>query len=106
MACSEMASLSGSWSSATTIAPASASIRQTPVPIPPPPAPATTTVLPARPRRSSNTGHRYHAAMLKGRVVLVTGGSAGIGRDIALGLGGMGAAVAVVDGPIESQSDA
>jgi len=44
--------------------------------------------------------------MLKGRVVLVTGGSAGIGRDIALGLGGMGAAVTVVDGPIESHSDA
>lgn len=44
--------------------------------------------------------------MLTGRVVLVTGGSAGIGRDIALSLGGMGAAVSAVDGPIDSRSDA
>src|SRR5687768_14397652 len=101
-----MASLSGSRSMATTIAPSSASIRHTPVPIPPPPAPATTTVAPASPRRSSGMGHRYHARVLEGRAVVVTGGSSGIGRDIALGLSGMRAEVSVVDGPIDSRTDA
>jgi len=44
--------------------------------------------------------------MLAGRVVLVTGGRAGIGRGIALGLGDAGATVAVVDGPIASRGGA
>ena len=44
--------------------------------------------------------------MLTGRVVLVTGGATGIGRDIAAGLSRMGAEVPVVDGPMESRSEA
>ncbi len=44
--------------------------------------------------------------MLDGRVAVVTGGGAGLGRAIALGLVDAGAAVAVVDGPVGSRSDA
>jgi len=44
--------------------------------------------------------------MLDGRVVLVTGGGTGIGREISLGLGDLGAAVSTVDGPITSPADA
>jgi NAD(P)-dependent dehydrogenase (short-subunit alcohol dehydrogenase family) len=50
--------------------------------------------------------HRYHARVLAGRVVLVTGGGSGIGASLALGLGDAGATVAVVDGPIGSRDDA
>jgi 3-oxoacyl-[acyl-carrier protein] reductase len=44
--------------------------------------------------------------VLAGRVVLVTGGGSGIGREIALGLEDTGATVVAVDGPIESRDDA
>ena len=44
--------------------------------------------------------------MLAGRVVLVTGGGTGIGSEISLGLGDLGAAVSTVDGPITSRADA
>jgi NAD(P)-dependent dehydrogenase (short-subunit alcohol dehydrogenase family) len=50
--------------------------------------------------------HRYHARVLAGRVVLVTGGATGIGRAIALGLGDAGATVVVTDAPISSRADA
>jgi NAD(P)-dependent dehydrogenase (short-subunit alcohol dehydrogenase family) len=50
--------------------------------------------------------HRYHARVLAGRVVLVTGGGSGIGEAIALGLRDAGATVAVTDGPIASREDA
>jgi 3-oxoacyl-[acyl-carrier protein] reductase len=44
--------------------------------------------------------------MLAGRVVIVTGGGSGIGRGIVLGLEDARATVAVVDGPVDSRSDA
>ncbi|MGH8986747.1 MAG: SDR family NAD(P)-dependent oxidoreductase [Acidimicrobiia bacterium] len=44
--------------------------------------------------------------MLAGRVVLVTGGSRGIGLEIALGLGDAGATVVTADGPFASRDDA
>jgi NAD(P)-dependent dehydrogenase (short-subunit alcohol dehydrogenase family) len=44
--------------------------------------------------------------MLAGRVVLVTGGEAGIGRAIALGLEDAHATVAVVDGDFASRAEA
>jgi NAD(P)-dependent dehydrogenase (short-subunit alcohol dehydrogenase family) len=49
--------------------------------------------------------HRYHAGMLAGRVVLVTGGDRGIGQAIALGLEDAHATVAVVDGDFASLAD-
>jgi NAD(P)-dependent dehydrogenase (short-subunit alcohol dehydrogenase family) len=44
--------------------------------------------------------------MLDGRVVLVTGGSTGIGRELARGLEDAGAVVGVVEGPVASRGDA
>jgi NAD(P)-dependent dehydrogenase (short-subunit alcohol dehydrogenase family) len=44
--------------------------------------------------------------MLDGRVVVVTGGGNGMGHAIAMGLVDAGAAVAVVDGPVGSLTDA
>src|SRR5438477_6958601 len=128
---SDSASRLASLSNATTTAPASTSSRQTAVPMPPPPAPAITTRCPVRPRRSSSIGstpfngavassggrqsrlrapkralghHRYHAGMLRGRVVLVTGGGAGIGRAIALGLEDAHATVIALDGDLASRA--
>ncbi len=43
--------------------------------------------------------------MLAGRVVVVTGGGSGIGRDIALGLNDASATVVAVDGPLESREE-
>src|SRR5262245_5690997 len=114
MARSDSARRPASWSRAATTAPASTSSRHTAVPMPPPPAPATTTLRPVKPRRSSSIAaplpkrmlgaHRYHAGMLTGRVVLVTGGGAGIGRAIARGLEDARATVAVVEGDFASLS--
>src|SRR5262249_12348721 len=50
--------------------------------------------------------HRYHAGMLAGRVVLVTGGATGIGQAIALGLEDAHATVARVDGGFASLAEA
>ncbi|HEX6310817.1 MAG TPA: SDR family oxidoreductase [Acidimicrobiia bacterium] len=44
--------------------------------------------------------------MLAGRSIIITGGSRGIGAELALGLRDAGATVAVADGPYDSREDA
>ena len=67
----------------------SAIAAHTAVPIPPPPAPATTIVRPSRRKDRRSRLHRYHAPVLDGRVVVITGDHVGVADH----LGALGATV-------------